>query len=229
MTQFPQYESRDFGIFTESYGGHYGPEFANYIETQNNAIDSGSVQGEKINLVALGINNGLYDETIQYKADIQFAYNNTYRKLISAAQYTSLSTAYTSKCAPLLAKCTGLTGVDAACELAYNTCDTDIDEVIYSAANFDPYDVRASRNDPNPPETYATYLARADVKKAIGAASTYQECPNSVNQKFFTTGDCKLILVAPCCLVLTHTRSSIPRVDPIDSRTVGDSGSDLGW
>lgn len=25
---FPTYESREFGLWTESYGGHYGPEFA---------------------------------------------------------------------------------------------------------------------------------------------------------------------------------------------------------
>ncbi|KAI1846991.1 hypothetical protein JX265_006812 [Neoarthrinium moseri] len=189
LAQFPQYESRDFGIFTESYGGHYGPEFADYIETQNTAIAKGTVQGEKINLVALGINNGLMDETIQYKADIDFAYNNSYRSLITASQYKSLNSAYTSKCLPLLQKCTGLTGTDSACEQAFDTCDSDIDEVIYSSADFDPYDVRSGSNDPNPPETYTTYLARADVKKAIGASSTYQECPNSVNQKFFTTGD----------------------------------------
>ena len=30
-TQFPSYENRNFGLFTESYGGHYGPEFASYL------------------------------------------------------------------------------------------------------------------------------------------------------------------------------------------------------
>lgn len=59
--QFPEYENRDFGLFTESYGGHYGPEFAFYFEQQNAAIDAGTIKGEKINLVALGINNGWID------------------------------------------------------------------------------------------------------------------------------------------------------------------------
>jgi len=30
-TQFPTYENHNFGLFTESYGGHYGPEFAFYL------------------------------------------------------------------------------------------------------------------------------------------------------------------------------------------------------
>lgn len=59
--QFPEYESRDFGLFTESYGGHYGPEFAYYFEQQNSAIDAGTITGEKVHLVALGINNGWID------------------------------------------------------------------------------------------------------------------------------------------------------------------------
>ena len=46
---FPQYESRDFGIFTESYGGHFGPEFAKYILGQNKAN-----AGTNINIVGLG-------------------------------------------------------------------------------------------------------------------------------------------------------------------------------
>ena len=56
--QFSQYKNRNFGLFTESYGGHYGPEFASYFEAQNNAISSGSLTGTKIPIVALGINNG---------------------------------------------------------------------------------------------------------------------------------------------------------------------------
>lgn len=72
FAQFTQYESRDFGIFTESYGGHYGPEFASYFESQNAAIAKGTVTGQNVSLIALGINNGWYDSTIQQKAYVDF-------------------------------------------------------------------------------------------------------------------------------------------------------------
>jgi carboxypeptidase C (cathepsin A) len=189
--QFPEYENRDYGLFTESYGGHYGPEFAHYIQQQNTGIDNGTVTGEKINLIALGINNGLYDEKIQYPADIAFAYNNTYKQLITAAQYKNLNTAFTNKCLPYLKTCSGLTGNTEACVEGGNVCDADIDEVIYSSADFDPYDVREPSNDPYPPETYATYLARPAIKSAIGASSTYTECSNPAYYKFSATGDCE--------------------------------------
>lgn len=102
FAQFPQYENRDFGIFTESYGGHYGPEFAYYFEQQNTAITQGTVQGEHLNLVALGINNGWFDPTLQYKAYIDYAVNNTYNQLISPSQATAYYNTYTSRCVPAL-------------------------------------------------------------------------------------------------------------------------------
>lgn len=64
FTNFPEYESRDFGIFTESYGGKYAPEFSHYIQKQNALISAKEITGHEINLVALGINNGWFEEVI---------------------------------------------------------------------------------------------------------------------------------------------------------------------
>jgi len=35
MGAFPQYSRNGFALSTESYGGHYGPIFSEYFETQN--------------------------------------------------------------------------------------------------------------------------------------------------------------------------------------------------
>lgn len=51
MGAFPQYSRKDFNFATESYGGHYGPIFNEYIETQNALIKKGKLHGAKyINL-----------------------------------------------------------------------------------------------------------------------------------------------------------------------------------
>ena len=187
--QFPQYENRNFGIFTESYGGHYGPEFASYLESQNSAIAAGTIKGEKINLIALGINNGWYDPILQYKAYVDFSYNNTYKPLISASQHTSYLNTYNSKCVPALQGCPAVTGTNSACESADTTCYDDIEGPLSEVANFDVYDIREPSNDPYPPETYVSYLQSAAVVKAIGAQSTYSECANAPGNKFSATGD----------------------------------------
>lgn len=192
--QFPQYENRDFGIFTESYGGHYGPEFAYYFQQQNSAIDGGSVQGEKVNLVALGVNNGWFDAEIQYKAYIDYAYNNTYNQIItSQTDYNNYLDSYTNDCQPALEQCTS-SGSDSDCSDAANTCYNEIEGPLTQAKDFDVYDVREPSNDPYPPKTYSTYLTDASVIKAIGAKSTYQECADQPYNAFASTGDSESIL-----------------------------------
>ncbi|RKL05286.1 Carboxypeptidase S1 [Fusarium oxysporum] len=186
---FPEYENRDFGLFTESYGGHYGPEFAFYFEQQNAAIDAGKIKGEKINLVALGINNGWIDPGNQYRDYIDYAANNTYRKLITPTQYSKYLNTYNQKCVPAFAKCPGLTGNDAACGNADDVCSSAIESPLERLADFDVYDIRASSNDPFPPATYSTYLTSASVMNAIGAQSDYQECGDDSYNKFIASGD----------------------------------------
>lgn len=185
---FPAYENRDFGIFTESYGGHYGPEFAYYLEQQNAKIDAGTLTGEKIDLVALGINNGWFDPIIAYKAYVDYSFNNTYQSLISASEHTSYMNTYTKSCLPLLQKCSSTTGSNSACENAETACYNAIEGPL-SEGDFDVYDIREPSNDAYPPETYVSYLQSSAVVKAIGAKSTYQECPNAPYQKFSSTGD----------------------------------------
>ena len=41
---------------TESYGGHYGPEFVMYFNEQNAKILDGTIEGQLINVSALMIN-----------------------------------------------------------------------------------------------------------------------------------------------------------------------------
>lgn len=168
------------------------PEFAYYFESQNTAIASGTVTGQNISLVALGINNGWYDPILQYKAYVDYSYNNTYKSLISSSQHTSYLNTYTTKCLPLLKQCSSTTGSNTACENAESTCYNDIEGPLSQIGDFDVYDIREPSNDPYPPETYVTYLQSSAVMTAIGAKSTYAECPDAPYEKFSNTGDGKL-------------------------------------
>lgn len=73
--------------------------------------------------MALGINNGWIDPTIQYGTYPDFAYNqNAYRQLINESQYESLKETYGTGCRVQLQNCPGETGNDTACLDADNYC-----------------------------------------------------------------------------------------------------------
>ena len=71
-------QSRTFNLWTESYGGHYGPAFFNYFYDQNNAIENGTANGTKLIMDTVSIGNGIISEKIQAPYYPKFAVNNTY-------------------------------------------------------------------------------------------------------------------------------------------------------
>ena len=204
---FPEYECRDFGVFTESYGGHYGPEFAHYIQAQNAAIDDGSAVGEKLALKAVGINNGWFDSTIQERAGIEFAVGNSYRPLINESVATKLYDVFETRCKPALDKCVA-TGNDTACADADNICINEIDNPIAAITDFDTYDIRQPSKDPFPPDTYVEFLRRPDVMQKIGAKVRFEACPDAPSVGFGRTGDGEpLLFFFPFSSAIFHPSS----------------------
>ncbi|KAF8176361.1 Alpha/Beta hydrolase protein [Mycena galopus ATCC 62051] len=191
--EFSAYSSREFILATESYGGHYGPEFSEYFDIQNNLIASGKLSGVQIHLGALMINNGWIDPLIQNLAYVTFAQNAPgYGALQSAATIKKMNTTYyeSNGCLAQQQACyaAGNSSTSSSvCEKADNFCATLLDDAI---GNLDPYDLRQTSAALFPPEYYVNYLALSSVTKAIGAtSSTYSECPDAPYELFEKTGD----------------------------------------
>ncbi|KAH6893355.1 Alpha/Beta hydrolase protein [Thelonectria olida] len=190
---FQKYRSRDFGLFTESYGGRYGPEFALHFLEQNDAIQQGRGIGEQINLVALGINNGWIDPKRQFLAYATYAAHNPYRTILnnSTATLQRFVNDYNEYCVPAIDNCTTLAGQDEACYNADYVCNQQMyfNLRIASRVDFNVYDVRLKEDDEVPPETYVDWITREDIMKKIGAQTRFAECDDTVYNNFVDSGD----------------------------------------
>ncbi|KAI1257452.1 hypothetical protein MGN70_000492 [Eutypa lata] len=184
---FPEYESRDFAIFAQSYGGRYGPLFANHILEQNVAVEDGTVEGEHVNLVTLAMNDGLYNMTEWYIGLIEYSYSNPYRQLIDDSFRDELYDYYRETCLPALEICYS-TDDDDDCYSADSQCKRLLSN-IQAENNFDfeSYDIRP--NATIAPDTYADYLSRQDVKDAIGARGDFVPLSNAVYNNLTEAGD----------------------------------------
>lgn len=190
-------------LFTESYGGKYGPVFASYFEQQNLARLNGTISSSStlaISLQAVGIVNGKIDDLVQDYYYPIFAYNNTYGiQTISQSDELNALNNYTTDCLSQIQTCraavevTDLEGygdvnsTNTLCGQAELTCNEIMGSFL--AAGYYPYDIRQKVPSPDPPASYQQYLNYPSVLEAIGAQVNYTESNTYVQEGFLSTGD----------------------------------------
>ncbi|KAH8080720.1 serine carboxypeptidase [Cristinia sonorae] len=185
--RFSKYQKLDFGLWTQSYGGHYGPTFSAYFLQQNAAIANGTVSGTTINLKTLGIGNGLTDGLIQYPGYITYASSNPYHPLVNDSIILGSSLAWSEflGCKDQITLCR-TTGEDALCSLAQQYCNTFILNVLIGT--YDYYYVPSERPDPYPAD-FTEYINSENVTSKIGAEGTWADFSPLVYANFAATGD----------------------------------------
>ena len=209
--EFPAYKPNNsaVSIFTESYGGRYGPAFAAFFEEQNERIANESIsdEGEEyiIHLDTLGIINGCIDLLIQEPSYPEFAYNNTYGiEAINQTLYQqALDNFYRPEtgCRALILECQALanegdpnaTGnnatVNQACSAANVYCSNEVEAQYINESGRNYYDIAAIDPTPFPPNYYLGYLAQNYVQAALGVPVNYTQSNNGVYQAFSSIGD----------------------------------------
>ncbi|KAI1651152.1 alpha/beta-hydrolase [Daldinia loculata] len=193
-------------LFSESYGGKYGPAFAQKWEQMNAVRGNGTVSNStsvEIRLVSLGIVNGCVDDLIQAPYYPIMAVNNPYgfpainsvrAKMANASFYTD------GGCRDLINQCRtavaskdpnnsgSVPDVNHICESAYNNCTNNV-MLPYSDAGRSLYDIAAPLPDSFPPRRYLEYVNTPTFQKAIGTRLNYTETNSQVAAAFASTGD----------------------------------------
>lgn len=209
--EFPDYKPNNdkISIFTESYGGRYGPATTAFFEEQNERIANQSIseQGSTyvIHLDTLGIINGCVDLLTQELAYLTMAYNNTYGiQAINESLYQQGVDAFNEPetgCRDLIMTCRSLAAqgdpdfigtndtVNSACQDATQFCQGEVESlyVDYSGRNY--YDIAAIDPDPFPPNYYIGYLANQHVQAALGVPINFTQSTDGVYEGFQATGD----------------------------------------
>lgn len=217
LSAFPQYnpalalsstQSSPVGInlFTESYGGKYGPLFAAHFESQNVLRRAGKLPRNKtleIRLASLGIMQGCVDDLVQGKYYPIFANNNTYGiKALSLVdqQNAASSNLGADGCQQRIQSCRNtvsaldsrnegdVDSVNQICKDAQTACSQNVlGPYLTSGRSF--YDITQMVPSPFPPSTYLEYLNTAEVQSAIGVRLNYTESNSAVANAFAQTGD----------------------------------------
>ncbi|KAL5351072.1 hypothetical protein ACLOAV_004647 [Pseudogymnoascus australis] len=208
FAEFPAYKPNNdhVSLWTESYGGHYGPGFFQFFQQQNERINNGTIDEEGthyIHLDTLGIVNGLLDNLIQFPSYNQMAYNNTYGiQHISKEQYEKTVYEYDRPggCREKLAACQKLAKAEDP-DWRGNVpsvikCFDDIQkgecasmEGVGESITWGWFDIAHPKADPTPEPYMHGYLTQDWVLSALGVPVNFTAESSAVGNVFDSTGD----------------------------------------
>ncbi|EMC92247.1 hypothetical protein BAUCODRAFT_59835, partial [Baudoinia panamericana UAMH 10762] len=189
--------NKTFNLWTESYGGHYGPAFYEYFYEHNAMIANGTENGTALIMDTLGIGNGIIDELIQAPYYPEFTQRNSYGiQLVNQTIYDFMKTAFyiPGGCQTQILRCQAANQSTAAgqalCSAATSFCRGFVEEPYYYYGGRGVYDIRHPYSDPTPPTYFIDYLNTAAVQNALGVNINYTADSSSlVGQGFSSTGD----------------------------------------
>ncbi|CAJ2502451.1 Uu.00g098450.m01.CDS01 [Anthostomella pinea] len=190
-------KSRSFNLWTESYGGHYGPAFYRYFYEQNELVKNGTVPGVELEMHTLGIINGVVSGRLQMPYYPEFAYRNTYG--IEAVNetiynYMKMNYYFNSGCRDSIDYCfeqdRSTPDGKAVCSQAVAICRGLVEGPYYNVSGRNPYDIRAMADADIPPGHWVDYLNTPEVQNALGVDINYTSTSsNAVYIGFDYTGD----------------------------------------
>ena len=207
--EFLFYKPRDekVGIWTESYGGRYGPASASFFENQNTKISNGTLKGpgvHYIHLDTLGIINGHIDALYSAPACLDQAYNNTYGlELINQTVYETGMESWSRPggCKDQILNCRDLAAksdpndygeddeVNKVCFKALKSTESAMVLPYFRHAKSGSFDITHPQMDPFPPPYFKGYLNRHWVQQSLGVPVNYSEVSMTVSDAFEKSGD----------------------------------------
>ncbi|KAK8116933.1 uncharacterized protein PG998_005214 [Apiospora kogelbergensis] len=193
----PTVKSREFHLWTESYGGHWGPGFFRHFYEQNERIRNGTSKGVRLEMESLGIINGLISPRIQYPFYPEFARNNTYGISVDDFVYNvmKLNFELPGGCSSAINSCilSGYTTPQGVtlCASAHLMCTNLVVGPFSALSGRDVYDIRAAANvDVPPSRAWVDYVNTARVQDALGVDLNYtKNFSPLVNLAFGLQGD----------------------------------------
>ncbi|WEW57247.1 serine-type carboxypeptidase [Emydomyces testavorans] len=210
LIAFPEYKHRrevaEVNLFTESYGGKYGPAFASHFHRQNERRRRGEIPKQRsveIKVKTLGIMQGCIDDLVQNLHYALFAYNNTYgERAISSEDVKAFQQNFyrPGGCRDKVHACRAavrsldpenvgnVSSVNTACYDATGTCNLEVIQ-IYPKIGRSSYDIAQNVLNPLPPSTYLEYLNAPEVQRAIGAPLNFTQSSSTVFNAFLQAGD----------------------------------------